>query len=264
MLAALDAGGHAIGVVADALEKAIRRQDLRAHIAEGQLTLISPCHPQARFTVANAMRRNRLIYTLAEAAFVVASGSSGGTFTGATEALKAGWLPLYVAAESAASGNRGLITAGAIPLHRGEIEEFDLLARVAQTPPVEQLAVDWEMVELAAEPSVEIASTIESADGEVAGVAPELGDVAAAPVGDLFEVVWPLLASFLRTPRSERDVATQFVIELTQARAWLKRAVGERLVETLKRPTRYQLIDMRRLSLLDSDAARADRNTREG
>jgi DNA processing protein len=73
MIAALDAGGYAIGVVADALDKAIRRQDLRPHIAKGQLILVSPYHPQARFTVGNAMRRNRLINTLAEAAFVVAS-----------------------------------------------------------------------------------------------------------------------------------------------------------------------------------------------
>jgi predicted Rossmann fold nucleotide-binding protein DprA/Smf involved in DNA uptake len=253
MLAALDAGGYAIGVLADALEKAIRRQDLRTHIAEGQLTLISPYHPQARFTVGNAMGRNRLIYTLTEAAFVVASGPSGGTFTGATEALKARWLPLFVAADSVATGNKALINAGAIPMHRQEIDEFDLLDRATDAAPSEQLAVNWESGVSVAEIS---AAAKRTSDGELAPIGandPDARPITQIAAGDLFDVVWPSLASYLSVPRSERDVAGVFVIELAQARAWLKRAAEWGFVETMKRPVRYQLIDTRRLSLLDSD-----------
>ena len=43
------------------------------------------------------MGRNRLIYTLADHAIVVASDvEKGGTWAGATEALKAEWLPVFV------------------------------------------------------------------------------------------------------------------------------------------------------------------------
>jgi hypothetical protein len=50
-------------------------------------------------------------------------------------------------------------------------------------------------------------------------------------------------------------VAAQFVIELAQARAWLKRGVEDGVAEALKRPIRYQVIASRRLSLLDSNDA---------
>jgi DNA processing protein len=250
MLAALDAGGFAIGVLADALEKAIRRQDLRTHIAEGQLTLISPYHPQARFTVGNAMGRNRLIYTLAEAAFVVASGSSGGTFTGATEALRAGWLPVFVAADSGATGNKALINAGAIAIHRNEIEQFAFQGRIPDARPTAQLAVDWEAAERPAEVSA-VADSLELARPVTKDA--DAPPVVRANVGDLFDLVWPSLAFFLRAPRSDREVADAFVIELAQARTWLKRAVELGVAKVLKRPVRYQLSDTRPLSLLDPD-----------
>ena len=73
MLGAVDAEGAAVGVVAEALERAVRRQDLRPHLADGTVVLVSAYHPGARFTVGQAMGRNRLIYCLAEAAIVVTS-----------------------------------------------------------------------------------------------------------------------------------------------------------------------------------------------
>jgi predicted Rossmann fold nucleotide-binding protein DprA/Smf involved in DNA uptake len=251
MLAALDAGGLAIGVVADALDKAVRRRDLRPHITENQLTLVSPYHPQARFNVGNAMRRNRLIYTLAEAAFVVASGVSGGTFSGATEALKAKWVPLFVAVNGKAAGNLALIEAGAVPLERGGLEEVDLFQRIADVGPVGQLAVDWQ----ATERSGALEPALDGADEEELAKA---ADAALASSGDLFPIVWPSLAAFLRVARTERETAAQFVIEQGQARTWLKRAVHEGLAETVGRPLRYQLVESERLSLLDEDESKSD------
>ena len=61
------------------------------------------------------MRRNRYIYCLADAAIVVSSTPNrGGTWNGAVEALKAGWVPLWVKhTGSATSGNAGLVQLGA-------------------------------------------------------------------------------------------------------------------------------------------------------
>jgi len=137
MLAAVDAGGGAIGVVADALERVVRRQDLRAHLADGELTLIAAQHPRAGFTVGSAMSRNRLIYCLAEAAVVVASGQKGGTRAGAFENLRAGWVPLFVRDDSdAPPGNRELLDAGGLAITRVELAGNSLVDRLRGTPVV--------------------------------------------------------------------------------------------------------------------------------
>lgn len=64
-----------------------------------------------------AMARNKLIYALADFALVVASDAGkGGTWAGAEEALKAGWVPVFVVDRpDAPEGNRLLIKRGAIP-----------------------------------------------------------------------------------------------------------------------------------------------------
>jgi predicted Rossmann fold nucleotide-binding protein DprA/Smf involved in DNA uptake len=137
MLAAADAGGMAIGVVAEALERAVRRQDLRAHVADGEVTLIAAQHPGAGFSVGGAMGRNRLIYCLAEAAIVVASGETGGTRAGALENLKAGWVPLFVRDDSdAPPGNRELLDAGGVAITRDELTGESLVERLRDAPAV--------------------------------------------------------------------------------------------------------------------------------
>ena len=60
--------------------------------------MVSPYHPTAGFSAGAAMGRNKLVYALSDVAVVVSSGqASGGTWTGASEALKAGWVPVLVA-----------------------------------------------------------------------------------------------------------------------------------------------------------------------
>jgi predicted Rossmann fold nucleotide-binding protein DprA/Smf involved in DNA uptake len=136
MLSAAEAGGMAIGVVAESLERAARRQDLRSHLGDGELALVTPQHPAAGFTVGGAMGRNRLIYCLAEAAVVVAaSGENGGTRAGALENLKAGWVPLLVRADAdAPPGNRELIRDGGVPLTRDDLEDDSVFDRLPEQP----------------------------------------------------------------------------------------------------------------------------------
>jgi len=62
------------------------------------------------------MGRNKLIYTLADYAIVVASDAEkGGTWAGATEALKSKWLPVFVLDHPEMSkGNKMLIEKGGL------------------------------------------------------------------------------------------------------------------------------------------------------
>ncbi len=117
MGAALAAGGNAVGLLADSLEKAIRAADARRHIEEGQLALATPYSPHASFNVGMAMARNKLIYALSDFGLVIASDAEkGGTWAGAEEVLKAGWVPVFVVeGVNVPDGNRVLIKRGAIP-----------------------------------------------------------------------------------------------------------------------------------------------------
>lgn len=117
MQAALEERGTAVGLLADSLERAIRTPAQREALQHGDLCLATPYHPNAGFSVGAAMGRNRLIYALADYALVVASDAEkGGTWAGSTEALKAGWLPVFILEHpEMPEGNRLLLQKGGLP-----------------------------------------------------------------------------------------------------------------------------------------------------
>lgn len=89
MAAALDAGGETVGALAESLLKRLRDSDARRAVHDERLCLLTPYKPDAGFSVANAMGRNKLIYALANLTLVVATDAdTGGTWAGATEALR--------------------------------------------------------------------------------------------------------------------------------------------------------------------------------
>jgi predicted Rossmann fold nucleotide-binding protein DprA/Smf involved in DNA uptake len=124
MQAALDAGGQAVGVLADNLARASVSGTNRGPLVEQRLVLVSPYYPYAPFNVGNAMGRNKLIYALADWALVIsASAEKGGTWAGAVEALRRRWEPLFVSADPGLpKGNALLIQRGGRPIR------FEVLA----------------------------------------------------------------------------------------------------------------------------------------
>jgi predicted Rossmann fold nucleotide-binding protein DprA/Smf involved in DNA uptake len=114
MESALEARGTAVSVLADSLERAVKSR--KEALSRGDLCLVTPYSPNAGFSVGAAMGRNRLIYTLADYAIVVASDAeTGGTWAGATEALKNTWLPVFVLKhEQMPEGNKFLLQKGAL------------------------------------------------------------------------------------------------------------------------------------------------------
>ncbi len=136
MRAALEAApGTAVGILADSLERAVRIQENRPALQRGDLCLVTPYSPDAGFSVGAAMGRNRLIYCLADYAIVVASDAeTGGTWAGATEALKAGWLPVFVLEHPGMpEGNRLLIQKGALPFPHPFPEHYSKLPKWLET-----------------------------------------------------------------------------------------------------------------------------------
>jgi predicted Rossmann fold nucleotide-binding protein DprA/Smf involved in DNA uptake len=147
---ALDVDGAGVAVLAESLDRLARGTENRRYVADGQLTLVSPFHPGAGFAVGNAMARNKLVYCLAEYAIVVSSAKeSGGTWQGAVENLRQGWVPLFVRdGKDVPEGNRALVGKGAIALEAlpdaGNFTEWlsgRVVASTKQQTDVAQLAL---------------------------------------------------------------------------------------------------------------------------
>jgi len=115
MFACVEAGGTSVGVLADSLLRTVTSVKHRSILGTGNMTLVTPFSPEAGFNVGNAMARNRYIYCCSIAALVVAAGKqSGGTWNGAVEALREGWVPVWAkTAERSPEGNASLVRRGA-------------------------------------------------------------------------------------------------------------------------------------------------------
>ena len=238
MTGALGAGGNAVGVLADPLERLIRRQDLRRALADEQLLLLTSFHPSARWHAGNAMRRNRLIYALSRAAVVVASAKgSGGTWTGALENLKQRWVPLFVR-DDASPGSRGLVAHGARPLRKGEppakVRDLFLPAQ----PSLLDARSEDPTPELVGSTPIAQSGAAMSWEDSVLG-AQEPTSNGAAPAELFFGIVWNALAEYLIEPRRPEEIAETFDVTSAQVRAWLTRAVQEGRAEKKVRPVRY-------------------------
>jgi len=127
MTAALEAGGKSVGALPDSLERTVRQPDLRQLLLEGQLVLLTPYSPTAGFSIGAAMGRNKVIYGLADFAVIVSSDyQTGGTWAGATEALKNRWCPVFVrGSEDTPKGNQGLIKLGGVLLTEKDLAKAE-------------------------------------------------------------------------------------------------------------------------------------------
>jgi predicted Rossmann fold nucleotide-binding protein DprA/Smf involved in DNA uptake len=121
--------GTVIAVIADSLLRNASKKQYRDRLIQGDLVLMTPYSPEAGFSAGNAMGRNRLIYCLADAAVAVSSSNgTGGTFGGASNNLRAGWVPLWVApTDNPESGNPALVEQGAGWLPSREHIDIDAL-----------------------------------------------------------------------------------------------------------------------------------------
>lgn len=128
MLGALGNEGTAVGVLADGLLRAATSTKYRTGLMSNSVALVSPFNPEAGFDVGNAMSRNKYIYCLADAAVVVdASEGTGGTWQGAVENLRRGWVPLWVKRQTEdRPGNMALVEQGAQWLPEGGVDVSSL------------------------------------------------------------------------------------------------------------------------------------------
>ncbi len=211
----LENGGTAIGVLAEGVLKNALSPELREQIADGRLTLVSSYEPEARWFTWTAMERNKFLYGLSDAALVVASGEeSGGTWAGATEAIRAGRIRVYVKLSGAAPpGNARLASMGALPFPEEPWSELcDLLTAAEAKEPVERKKAARKPKPVAS-PQIEVV--------------------------DAYTLVLPEMLRVLREARDEKTLSAMFQVRAPQMKDWLARAVSEERIQKLTRPARY-------------------------
>ena len=139
MNGAFEAGGAVVGVLAESLTRKLRSPDIRRAIYEGRTVMCTPYSPGAPFTVGNAMGRNKLIYALSALTLVVAADvDTGGTWSGAAEALRRGFGRVVVwRGPGEGPGNARLEERGAFPV--ASLDELEAAVLEPAEPPGAEL-----------------------------------------------------------------------------------------------------------------------------
>ena len=236
MQGALEREGTAVGVLADSLLRSAMAAGYRQYILSGDLALVSPFNPEARFNVGNAMARNACIYCLADAAVVVTSeAGKGGTWNGAVEDLEIRWVPLWVKPDSApGSGNPELVQRGAAWLPAEARQLWRLMDGVLPAGPLFREAPEH---------------------GTLAEAAPPpFGEPSQPADGGLYALFLTRIAELTtEKPVGVRRIAECLHLKKPQAEDWLKRAVSEGQVVSEGRQGQYSVPPCAARSPADGD-----------
>lgn len=241
MDAALEANGIVVGALANGLAKTARKKKYRNAIADERLTLVSAYHPDSRFQVWKAMNRNKHIYALSDGAVVAHSAhGSGGTWSGATENLKNGWVPLSVRAEPPVpKGNEKLIEKGGRPIDRRLLQDrVDLGEWLFTDATIDKIP---SFVESSRDPAP---GGDEGGETEKTNTMDPEAYLADSTPGEaeILPWVWPVLEAMLEDPLKGEDLREYFDdLRLCQAQDWLIMAAEQGLVAREENPVRYFL-----------------------
>jgi DNA processing protein len=241
MRGALMAGGKAVGVLADSLERVALIRENRNFMLDGQLVLVSPYDPMAGFNVGHAMQRNKLIYAMADSALVVSSDyEKGGTWAGATEQLeKLRFVPVYIRSNGIISkGLEVLRRKGALLWPNPETPESLAALLIGEPGARKDILHQTELYM----PVHEVPEQVHESPRSLVPVndpcpAPFVEPL-LTPADELFAKIRELLAK-MRTPKTDVEVAADLNVSKSQATAWLQRLVKEGVLERHTKPIRY-------------------------
>ena len=251
MNGALSAGGQAIGVLAENLERAVVQREHREFLLAHDLLLVSPYDPAAGFNVGNAMQRNKIIYALSNAALVVCSDlGKGGTWAGAIEQIeKHRFVPVYVRPHaSSESGLVALRRKGALlwrePQNNAEVKELILKHGFLSEPRTQQATSLFgqgpteEEILTSDAPYPATAKQHSQTDN----VTIEKSSSDSNPADELYSTARRLVYSIALKPKTDEEIAGELRVSKSQIKEWLQRMIGEKSIVKLKRPVRYQAV----------------------
>jgi len=140
---ALQEKGRVISFLAESILERVRQPGLREMIANSRALAMSVIHPEAKYTTSHALDRNKCLYALGNAAFVIACEKGRGTaWEGASAALRNGYTDrLYVWQNPALPGNMELIARGAAGFQSPHELPLKEMKRAWETPAYEQTSL---------------------------------------------------------------------------------------------------------------------------
>lgn len=266
--AALEAGGGAIAVLADRLDRTATSRDAKEPIRRGQLTLVTPYEPESGFTVGKAMGRNKHIYALADHALVVCfTTGAGGTWAGATEQLSrnkvgAACVPLFIRrANTPQDGYAELHSRGALPFPEEDFWEsnvVEVLSRTASRPEQSQTLPACDSATAPPATNGNTATGVEQSDPQAttpsrpegAAPPPSSASVTTPPAVSEADTCYmrclPLLLLHLRQEVDNKhlsEIAERLDLMPSQLQKWLKRAEGEGKIRRKKKKGRVVYVD---------------------
>lgn len=116
---AMEYGGTLVEVLGGDMHNHIHEDGIAEMLAAGKAAVVSLEHPEALFTVSHAISRNKLLFSLAEAAFVFNTDGKRGE----SDAIRNRYCD-WIYAWTGHANNQSLIAKGAIPA--GNIPEMNL------------------------------------------------------------------------------------------------------------------------------------------
>ncbi len=258
--AVLEAGGGAVVVLAERLDRAATSRDAKEHLRRGLLTLSSPYEPESSFSVGKAMGRNKHIYALADSALVVRfTTGEGGTWAGAVEQLgrngsgSASKVVFVRLTNNPEEGCRELRRRGALPFPEEEFWKGDVTEMLsgaalpaeradpntASDPAVIPPPVDESSAAMAKPPTPASETALAPPELTPPSQAPIVGSIAANPEPDTcYGRCLPLLLRYLREEPGKKqlpEIAKQLDVLPKQLETWLRRALGEGKAMTKKK-----------------------------
>jgi len=224
MLGALNASGTSIGVLADSLLTSSMSKKYREFIASGDLVLVSPFNPEARFNVGNAMGRNKYIYCISDAAVVVCSTpEKGGTWNGAIENIVKEWVPLWVKENPSISSGNGLLKNRGANWFPEFADDLNVLLKSHSS------------IVSKPERTIEIISTLAATDTETT-----FKNVKSEHL-DLYSVFLIHSKALTKEHALKIDeLAEKLEVSKGQMNLWVKRAVADDALIKLNKPVRYK------------------------
>ena len=224
---ALSNNGYVVSVLADSLNRKIKIKDIRNNVLSGKQLLISANNPDAPFTVANAMNRNKYIYALSNGTFVVASDyNKGGTWAGAVENIKNQWVNTFVWNKEKYKGNLELIKKGGIAVDSIDNTSInDLISREIKRE--DQLNI-FDYSKAAERVIIKSDSMIKEKNTEY-----------KEDKFDVYDKIVDLFLNFLKEPKTLEEITVSLNITKSQAMAWTNRALSEGKIIKINKPVRY-------------------------
>ncbi|MGI9250271.1 MAG: DNA-processing protein DprA [Pseudohongiellaceae bacterium] len=244
MQGTVQTGGSTVGVLADSLLKTATSYKWREGIMDGRAALVSPFNPEAGFNTGNAMARNKYIYCLADVSLVVHSGKTGGTYAGAVENLKNGWVPLFVKpSQDQNIANDELVCQGGRRCD-AKVQFVNLSELFVSSPKRNDMPSkkQTDMFQKEKDRRVRAERVYPLGVNEKSTSRyTEQGDDQV----DFYQVFVKQLAKLAKSPIRPDDLVKKTKLHKSQVKDWLKQAVDEKYIEKLIRPVRYRYVPKR-------------------